>query len=71
MDELKKTKLPIEICITSNTFTKKIVKKVNKFKKVLNKIKNSKKIVIISLSIILVVGTIIIYGIRKKIKASK
>ena len=27
MDELKKTKLPIEICITSNTFTKKIVQK--------------------------------------------
>ena len=26
MDELKKTQLPIEICITSNTFTKKIVK---------------------------------------------
>lgn len=51
--------------------TKKIVKKVNKFKKVLNKIKNNKKIIIISLSIILVVGTIIIYGIRKKIKASK
>lgn len=27
MEELKKTKLPIEICITSNTFTKKIVQK--------------------------------------------
>ena len=27
MDELKKTQLPIEICITSNTFTKKIVQK--------------------------------------------
>ena len=27
MDELKKTKTPIEICITSNTFTKKIVQK--------------------------------------------
>ena len=26
MEELKKTQLPIEICITSNTFTKKIVK---------------------------------------------
>ena len=26
IDELKKTKLPIEICITSNTFTKKVVK---------------------------------------------
>lgn len=26
MDECKKTQLPIEICITSNTFTKKIVK---------------------------------------------
>lgn len=27
MDELAKTKLPVEICITSNTFTKKIVTK--------------------------------------------
>lgn len=27
MDELKKSQLPIEICITSNTFTKKIVQK--------------------------------------------
>ena len=27
MEEIKKTQLPIEICITSNTFTKKIVKK--------------------------------------------
>ena len=27
MEELKKTQLPIEICITSNTFTKKIVQK--------------------------------------------
>ena len=27
MEEIKKTKLPIEICITSNTFTKKIVQK--------------------------------------------
>jgi len=27
MDELKKTQLPIEICITSNTFTKKVVQK--------------------------------------------
>ena len=26
MEELKRTQLPIEICITSNTFTKKIVK---------------------------------------------
>ena len=26
MEEIKKTKLPIEICITSNTFTKKVVK---------------------------------------------
>ena len=26
IDELKKTQLPIEICITSNTFTKKVVK---------------------------------------------
>ena len=28
MDELKKTQLPIEICITSNTFTKKVVSKM-------------------------------------------
>ena len=27
MEEIKKTQLPIEICITSNTFTKKIVQK--------------------------------------------
>ena len=29
MTELEKTKLPIEICITSNTFTKKVVKKAS------------------------------------------
>lgn len=29
MTELKRTKLPIEICITSNTFTKKVVKKAS------------------------------------------
>ena len=48
---------------------KKITKKLNKYEKIWNKIKNNKKIVIISLSTILIFGTIIIA--IKKIKASK